>query len=266
MMDLTAQTKVLRQTIFDMILNAGGGHIAPAFSCAEIVTALYFKILNVDPKNPEDPERDRFVLSKGHGCAALYAALALREFFPMVTLDTFCKPGGILGGHPDRSVPGIEVSSGSLGHGLSLGVGMALAARLDKRLARTFVLMSDGECHEGSVWEAAQAASHYQLDNLTVVLDYNKQISLGQINDIIRVEPLADRWTSFGWAVKEVDGHNVEQLADVLSTLPTASNQPSLILAHTVKGKGISFMEGVPIWHYRVPTGNELEQARRELK
>ena len=249
-----------------MAVNAGGGHIAPAFSCIDIITTLFYRFLNIDPKNPEGSDRDRFLLSKGHGCAALYVTLARRGFFPEQQLNLFCQPEGILGGHPDRSIPGVEVSTGSLGHGLSLGVGMALAARLDKKTWRTFVLMSDGECHEGSVWEAAQAAGHFGLDNLVLTIDYNKLISLGPINDIIRVEPLADRWRSFGWEVSEVDGHDIPQLVEVYSRLPFRRGRPNLVLAHTTKGKGVSYMENRPIWHYRIPNEEELKQALKELE
>ena len=232
---------------------------------AEIVAVLYDEILNISPDRLTDPDRDRFILSKGHAAAAYYSILALKGFFPMDWLDTFYLDGGQLAGHTTRSVPGVEVSSGSLGHGLPMAFGMAKAAKIDQRPYRVFALLSDGECQEGSVWEAAMLAAHHRLDNLTVIIDYNKIQALGQTNEICDLEPFADKWTSFGWSVRQVDGHNVAELYEALSSLPYLGNKPSCLIAHTIKGKGVSFMENKLLWHYRTPVGEEFDAAMSEL-
>lgn len=263
---LTERCGELRRRILSTAVQAGAGHIAPAYSVLEIVAALYYRILRVDPRNPHWPERDRFVLSKGHGCLAHYAVLADRGFFAADALNGFSRPGSILGGHPDRKIPGVEASTGSLGHGLSIGVGMALAAKLDGAAYRTFVVLSDGECQEGSVWEAAMFAVHSRLDNLIAVIDHNKLQSLGRLDDIMSSPTsMADKWSAFGWAVHEVNGHDVGALDETFRRVPFTDGRPSLIVAHTVKGKGVSFMEGNAIWHYRVPNPEELATAWREL-
>ncbi|MGQ9851552.1 MAG: transketolase, partial [Aggregatilineaceae bacterium] len=211
--------------------------------------------------------RDRFVLSKGHGCAALYAVLAECGFFPLEWLDTFYQNGSRLPGHATHThVPGIEVSTGSLGHGLSIACGMALAAKRDGKPYRVFALLSDGECDEGSTWEAVLFASHHRLDNLIAIVDYNKIQSLGRVEEVINLEPLAEKWRSFGWAVREIDGHDVLEIEDALSQVPFEAGRPSCVIAHTVKGKGVSFMEDKLLWHYRSPQGEEYEAALAELE
>lgn len=247
-------------------MEAGAAHIAPAYSALEIVATLYFSVLRVNPRNPRWKGRDRFILSKGHGCLAQYVVLAARGFFPDSDLNGFTKPGSVLGGHPDRKIPGVETATGSLGHGLSVGAGIALAGKLDGNPYRCFVVLSDGECQEGSVWEAAMFSAHRELDNLVAVVDHNKLQSLGPVADVMSSPTsLADKWRVFGWEVVEVDGHDVAALERVFSSVPFAPRRPSAVIAHTVKGKGVSYMEQNPIWHYRIPNPEELAQARREL-
>jgi len=256
----------IRRKIFRMICKAGGGHIAPAFSIVELMTVLYFRILKIDPRHPADPARDRFVLSKGHACAALYATLIQAGFASGKHLDLFCQEGGELGGHPDLgAIPGIEATTGSLGHGLGLATGIALAGRMDRKDYRVFTIMGDGECQEGSVWEAALFAAHHSLDNLTAIIDYNKLQAIDPIKNVLGLEPLKEKWAAFNWAVKECGGHDLAALEKVLQETPFEPGKPSLLIAHTIKGKGISFMENVPIWHYRVPQGAEMNTALREL-
>lgn len=233
---------------------------------AELLAVLYGVILRVDPENPTWPERDRFILSKGHACVSLYAILAERGFFPKEWLDTFYQNGGKLAGHATHtSAPGIEVSTGSLGHGLSIATGMALAAKRDNKSYRIFTLLSDGECDEGSTWEAALFAPHHHLDNLITIIDYNKIQSLGSVPEVLELEPFAEKWRSFGWAVVEIDGHNIDSITTTLTNLPIEPGKPSCVIAHTVKGKGISFMEHQLLWHYRTPQGDEYEAALAEL-
>jgi transketolase len=266
-MELEDVAKKIRKKIFLMSYRAGSGHIAPSLSCVEILVALYFKILNINKNNLNDQNRDRFILSKGHASSALYSILAEKGIIDEKLLDTFCQKEGILGAHPEAHfIPGVEVSTGSLGHGLSFGSGMALAGKIDNKNYRVFVLLSDGECQEGSVWEAAAFASQHKLNNLVAIVDYNKLQSLGRTDEILSLEPFCDRWKSFGWGVKEVDGHDISQIVDNLDSLPYAKNKPSVLIAHTVKGKGISFMENVPLWHYRIPkTIEEIEIVCKEL-
>ena len=250
-----------------MSCRAGSGHIAPSFSCADILVALYFQILNIDKNHLDDINRDRFILSKGHASAALYSILAEKGIIEKQLLDTFCQKGSVLGAHPESHlIPGVDVSTGSLGHGLSFGSGIALAGKIDHKDYRTFVLLSDGECQEGSIWEAAAFAAQHKLDNLVVIVDYNKLQSLGRTNDILSLEPFCDRWKSFGWEVHEVDGHDISQIVDNLQSIPFIKNKPNILVAHTVKGKGVSFMENVPLWHYRIPsTKEEMKIACEEL-
>lgn len=265
----------IRKKVMIMCCRAGGGHVAPSFSCIEILVALYFKILRIDANNFENDRRDRFILSKGHACAPLYAILAEKGFIDKKILNTFCQKGSILGGHPEKHlIKGVEMSTGSLGHGLSYGAGVALAGKIDKKKYVVFVLLSDGECQEGSTWEAAMFAAQHKLDNLVAVVDHNKLQSLGRINDILTLEPFTDKWRSFGWEVREINGHNIKEVIDALEEIPFSKGKPSVVIAHTVKGKGLSFMESAPIWHYRIPhtkeewaiTCNELRINKSELK
>lgn len=263
---LEEKAKELRRTIFKTICNGGGGHLPASFSIVELLTVLYFSVLRIDPNNPADPNRDRFILSKGHAGVALYAVLAEKGFFDKRHLDTYGKRGTILGGHPDMyKVPGVEASTGALGHGFPFAVGMALAGKMDKRDYRVFTILGDGECQEGSIWEAALFAPKHKLDNLTVIIDYNKFQAMDLLEKIIPLEPLAEKWRAFGWEVAEVDGHNIPLLQNLFRSPPLSENKPTLVIAHTVKGKGISFMENVPIWHYRMPNPKELEAGCREL-
>jgi len=258
--------KVVRGRILNMIYKTKSGHIASSFSIVEILLALYFGILRVNPSNPSDPDRDRFILSKGHGCAALYVVLAEKGFFSADKLETFCQIGSILGGHPERGkVPGIEASTGSLGHGLSIGAGIALGGKRDSMSYRTFVLMGDGECDEGSVWEAALFAAQHRLDNLTAIIDYNRFQASGRVDEIISLEPLVKKWAAFGWATFEVDGHDENALSQILENIPYQKGKPSAVIAHTVKGKGVSFIEHNQAWHTKIPNGEEFLGAKKEL-
>ncbi len=256
------RSKYLRKLILKQFEGERRGHLGGALSIVEILRVLYDDILLFDPKNPKCIRRDRFILSKGHGCPALYAILADKGFFPKRYLSTFCQSGSMLGGHPENNIPGVEVSTGSLGHGLSIGVGIAIVLKssllkslkgLDskKSLPRVFVLMGDGECDEGSVWEAALSASKHKLGNLIVLIDYNKMQSYGSTFIVQNLEPFADKWRSFGFIHYEVDGHNVDELKTVLKKLPQDSDKPSVVICHTVKGKGIKITENNPSWHHR---------------
>ena len=236
-------------------------------SCADVLAVLYGRVLRVDPLRPRWPDRDRFILSKGHAGCAVYAALAERGFFPVEKLLTHYQDGSDLSGHVShKGIPGVEVSTGSLGHGLSIGAGMAYAGKLDGATNRVVVLLSDGECDEGSTWESALFAAHHKLDNLVAILDYNKIQSLAPVAETLALEPFAKKWTSFGWALREVDGHDHEALFDALATIPFAVGQPSCLIAHTLKGKGVSFMENTVLWHYRTARGEEYQAALRELE
>lgn len=241
----------LRKMIVQTLAASRRGHLGASFSLVEIMRVLYDDVLRYEPKNPKWFDRDRCILSKGHGCLALYVMLAEKGFFPEEELWKFCQSDGILGGHPEHKVPGVEASTGSLGHGLSIGVGFALNARYEKADYRTFVIIGDGESNEGSIWEAAMCASKYRLSNLTVMVDYNKHQSYGSTFEVQDLEPFADKWRSFGFAVAEVDGHNVNELRAVLLNLPLVSNKPSAIICHTVKGKGIKFAENNLKWHHK---------------
>lgn len=233
---------------------------------AELLAVLYGEVLRVDPSQPTWPDRDRFILSKGHGCAGLYSVLAERGFFPTSWLNEFYLNGSPLAGHIVHSkVPGVEFSTGALGHGLSVACGMALGFKRDRAPSRVFVMLSDGECDEGSTWEAALFAPHHGLDNLVAIVDYNKIQSLGSVKEVLNLEPFADKWRSFGWSVVEIDGHDIEQVRSALLGTPIQADKPSCVIAHTVKGKGVSFMEGNLLWHYRSPAGDEFIRALEEL-
>src|SRR5215831_8630974 len=241
---LDQRSKELRRLVVRALEGGERGHVGSSMSLIEIMRVLYDDILRYRPQQPDWRERDRMILSKGHGCIALYVMLADKGFIPMETLDTFCRRDSILGGHPESAkVPGVEASTGALGHGLSVGVGMALAARIEKRDSRVIVVMGDGEINEGSVWEAAMCAGKHRLSNLTAVIDYNKIQSAGPTREIQDLEPLADKWRAFGFEPIEVDGHDVDALRTALANVPYASDRPTTIICHTVKGKGIPFAE-----------------------
>jgi len=257
----------IRKKSLIMTAKANASHIGSSLSMADILAILYGRVLRVDPRDPAWPERDRFILSKGHGCAALYSALALRGYFPEEWLDSYYQNGGHLPGHAThKGIPGIEVSTGSLGHGLPLAVGMALAAKRDGKSHRVFVVLSDGECDEGSNWEAALLAPQLKLDNLVVIVDYNKIQSLGNVKDVIDLDPLVDKWRAFRWATRELDGHDLAALDSALGALPCEPDRPTCIIAHTIKGKGVSFMEGKLLFHYTPPRGDELPRALAEVE
>ena len=249
-----------------MTNRAKSSHIGGCLSAADLLAVLYGRVLRVDPSRLDWPERDRFVLSKGHAAAAIYATLAERGFFPMEWLDRYYLDGSYLAGHITKGVPGVEASSGSLGHGLPISCGMALAGKHEGKPYRVFALLSDGECDEGSTWEAALFAPHHHLDNLIVIVDYNKIQSFGIVKEVLDLEPLADKWRSFGWAVREINGHDTEEVEESLLTVPLQPEKPSCIIAHTVKGKGVSFMENQLAWHYQYPDDSQLSQALAELR
>jgi transketolase len=256
----------IRTNVLRMIHRAKSSHVGSALSMAELLAVLYGRVLRMRPNQPNWSERDRFVLSKGHACAALYVVLADRGFFPADWLETFYQDGSKLAGHVTHThIPGIEVSTGSLGHGLPIATGMALAGKRDQSSYRVFALLSDGECDEGSTWEAALFAPHHRLDNLIAIVDYNKIQSLGSVKEVLDLEPFADKWRAFGWAVREIDGHNVEQIEEAFVGSPFETGRPTCIIAHTIKGKGVSFMENNLLWHYRAPSNEELRQALLEL-
>ena len=257
----------IRRASIEMISNSGASHVGSVFSSAEILSVLYGKILTVRPAEPDWPMRDRFVMSKGQAAAGLYSTLALTGFFPTERLTEFYVDGGSLPGHvTHRGVPGVDASTGSLGHGLALALGMAEGARRRNEDWKVFTLLSDGECDEGSIWEAALLAPARRLANLTVVIDYNKIQSLGRVDEVLPLEPFADKWEAFGWQVCEVDGHDVTDLVDALDPQAWRSDgRPRCVIAHTVKGKGVSFMEDDLLWHYRCPRGDELTAALAEL-
>lgn len=256
----------LRRNVLNMTHRGKSSHIGTAFSSADLLAVLYGGALRVDPAKPNWPERDRFILSKGHGCAALYAVLAERGFFPKEWLDTFYQNGSNLVGHATHTgVPGVEVSTGSLGHGLSLACGMALIGKRTNAGYRVFTMLSDGECDEGSIWEAALFAGHHHLDNLVTIVDYNKIQSLGRVKEVLDLEPLGAKWSAFRWAVREINGHDLDEIESALTCVPLEAEKPTCIIAHTVKGKGVSFMEDKLLWHYRAPDAEELPRALTEI-
>jgi transketolase len=259
--------KDIRIDILNMLYKAKESHIGSSFSIVDLLVALYFKYLSVSFDNPTDKKRDRFILSKGHGCPALYAVLKHKGFLNKHICNNFGCDAGTIGTHPARNpTNGIEASTGSLGHGLSIGTGMALAAKHDNLNYKTFVLMSDGEVQSGFIWEAALFAGNKKLDNLIGIVDYNKIQALGNVKDISDLEPLKDKWASFGWEATEIDGHSFSEICSAFEKLPFKKGKPSVIIAHTIKGKGISFMENKLLWHYTYPDKERYEKALKELE
>lgn len=257
----------LRAHVLRMVYQAKASHVGSCLSMADLVAALYGGVLRVRPDQPDWPDRDFFILSKGHAAAMVYAALAERGFFDPSWLDAYCKDGAMLAGHIMRhGVPGVEAATGSLGHGLSIGCGLALAATHDGRASRAFVMLSDGELDEGSNWEAILFAGARGLDNLVAIVDYNKIQSFGRVSEVLDLAPLADKWRAARWAVREIDGHDHNQIQTALSELPLERGRPTVIIAHTIKGKGVSFMEDQLLWHYRSPTSDELTAALQEVE
>lgn len=257
--------KKIRAHSLKMVTKAQASHIASALSITDIVAVLYAEVLNVDPLKPKMSDRDRFILSKGHACVAVYAALAECGFFPIQELEAYGQDYSDLMNHISHKVPGVELSSGALGHGLPFGVGKALVGKRQCVGWRVFVLLSDGELDEGSNWEAMMFAAHHKLDNLVAIIDYNKLQSLTTVQETLGLEPLADKFKAFGWSVKEADGHNHSQLESMLKSTPWEGGKPSVLIAHTIKGKGVSFMENKVEWHYRSPSAEQLDQALAEL-
>jgi transketolase len=263
--DCLTLARAIRVLVLETIHRAQSAHIGSALSVADILAVLYGRVLRIDPHRPISSDRDRFIMSKGHACVALYAALAERGFFPIELLDTFYQDGTTLAGHVTSGISGVEVSTGSLGHGLSIACGMALAGRRDGAGYRVYALLSDGECDEGSTWEAALFAPHHRLGNLTTIVDYNKIQSLGPVSEVLNLEPLAAKWRAFGWETREIDGHDLIAIEGALCEPAADSDRPICVVAHTVKGKGVSFMENRLEWHYRSPKSDELARALVEV-
>ena len=265
-LDLEKRARAIRRAVVTMVHRAGSGHPGGSLSATDFLAALYFHQLRIDPTQPQWPERDRFILSKGHAAPALYAALAMRGFFPESELATLRQLDSRLQGHPDRNkTPGVEMTAGALGHGVSIGAGLALAARLNGAGHRTYVLLGDGEIQAGVVWEGAMTAAKYRLDNLTAILDLNGVQLDGMVADIMPLDPVVEKWRAFGWHVLEIDGHNMRQILEALDEVPKIHARPTIILAHTIKGKGVSFMENKNAWHGKAPSPEQYEQAMAEL-
>jgi transketolase len=265
--ELKEMAKKLRRHVITMTATAGSGHPGGSLSAADIITALYFAIMRHDPENPQWSERDRFILSKGHAAPILYAALAEAGYFPVAELETLRRLDSRLQGHTDRNfTPGVEMSAGSLGIGLSFAIGVALAARLDSKKYRTYALLSDGECEEGETWEASLAAAHFNLDNLTAIVDCNGIQLSGWTRDIMNLEPLVRKWRAFGWHVIDIDGHDFDQILAAFLKAEKMKGKPTVIIARTIKGKGVSFMENNVVFHGKAPTWEEAEKALKELR
>ncbi len=264
--DLASLASNLRYHVIQMSHASGAPHLGSSLSCIDILVTAYWRTLRIDPGSPKDPSRDRCILSKGHAAPALYTCLAARGFFPGDWLDTFAMHGGHLAEQPaPNGAPGVELATGSLGHGLPVGCGLALAARIQNLDYRTLVILSDGECNEGSVWEAAMFASGKNLGRLTVVIDYNKWQATGRSNEVLGLASLRDKWNAFGWETHEVDGHDLSALTEALAPRGEPTGRPRAIIAHTVKGKGVPFMEDDNNWHYRIPSAKEVDQAAQYL-
>lgn len=265
--ELEKMAIIIRCDIIDMICTAKAGHPGGSLSATDLVTALYFRVMRIDPENPDWPDRDRFILSKGHACPVWYAALAERGYFDKSHLKTLRRMGSILQGHPDMlKTPGIDMTAGSLGHGLPAGLGMALAGKLQQKDSHVFVIIGDGESQEGSIWEASMAAPNFKLDNLTAILDYNHLQNDYSVEDIMPIHPVVDKWQAFGWHVLEIDGHDMAQVVQALEEAKAHKGAPTMIVANTVKGKGVSYMENVCEWHGKAPCLEEADQALEELR
>jgi transketolase len=257
----------VRVNIIEMIFEARAGHPGGSLSAADIVTALYFRMMNIDPKNPDWPDRDRFILSKGHACPVWYAALAERGYYEKSHLKTLRKLNSILQGHADMlKTPGVDMTVGSLGQGISAGLGMALSGKLRKKDYHVWVLIGDGESQEGSVWEAAMAGAKWKLDNYTVILDHNGLQNDTFTDDIMPLGAIADKWRAFDWNVIEIDGHNMKEIVEALEEALTVKEQPTIVIAKTIKGKGVSFMENVPVWHGKAPNAEQAKIALAEIR
>ncbi|MDQ1914861.1 transketolase [Paenibacillus sp. GD4] len=263
--ELQMKAAQIRKDLLTMIHRAKTGHTGGSLSNTDILTALYYRVMNNNPSNPKDANRDRFVLSKGHSVESLWAILADRGFFPREELLTFSQFGTKFIGHPNNKVPGIEMNTGALGHGLAVAVGMALAAKRDGKAYRAYCLMGDGEQAEGSVWEAAMAGAHYKLDNLIGIIDRNRLQISGTTEEVMGLEPLEEKWAAFGWNVISINGNDMNELVRTFEAIPTVAGKPTLVMANTVKGKGVSFAENVAHWHHHVPNDAELEKALSEL-
>jgi transketolase len=254
-----------RSRVVEMSHAANAAHLASSLSCIDLVTVLYHSVLRLDLKNPQWEDRDRFILSKGHAATALYVALSYKGFLSEDDLNSYGKAGSLLEEHPSPKLPGVEAATGSLGHGLPIGCGLALGGRIKGQRYKTYVLMSDGECNEGSVWEAAMFAAANKLNNLCAMVDFNKWQATGRSREILMLDPLVDKWNSFGWEVHEIDGHDHTQILNAFNSVPNSQEKPKMVIAHTVKGKGISFMQDDNNWHYRIPTEDEVTLAKAEL-
>lgn len=265
--ELEKISKLIRARIIQTSHNANMPHLGSCLSCVDILVALYFAVLRIDPKNHNSPDRDRFILSKGHGAPALFQVLALRGFYPEKWLENFGEDGGIFAEHPPTPdhLPGIEAATGSLGHGMPMGLGMALASRIQDKSFNVYALLGDGECNEGSIWEAAMLAGGKKIENLCVIIDFNKWQATDRSQEVLALSPLADKWKAFGWNTFEIDGHDMGKLLETLNQFPSKNGKPTAIIAHTVKGKGVSFMEDDNNWHYRIPNEEEVKKAKIEL-
>ncbi|MBB3188757.1 transketolase [Microbacter margulisiae] len=264
--NLQLQSEKVRKRLVEIIYASKSGHIGGSLSSVEIETALYFHFMNIDPKNPQKDDRDRFILSKGHSVEALYSVLAAAGFIDDALLNTYGKFNSMLAGHPIKKIPGIELNSGALGHGLSVGVGLSIAAKRDKKGYKTYVLMGDGEQGEGSIYEAAMSASHYKLDNLVAIIDRNQLQISGSTEDVMSLEPMRERWESFGWEVFDMEGNDMEDIINTFANINYNNSKPKLIIAHTTKGCGITFMEKVAKWHHGIPNEEQYKEAIAEIE
>ena len=264
--ELKTMAATIRRDIIEMIHTAGSGHPGGSLSATDVVTALYFRVMRIDPQNPDWPDRDRFILSKGHACPVWYAALAERGYYDKSHLGTLRKTNSILQGHADMiKTPGVDMTVGSLGQGFSAGLGMALSGKLRKKDYHIWVVIGDGEMQEGAIWEAAMAGAKWKLDNLTVILDRNRLQNDDFVDDTMPIDPVPDKWRAFNWNIIEIDGHNMEEIVSALEEAQTVKGKPTIIIAHTVKGKGVSFMENVPMWHGKAPSDEQAQQALEEI-